>query len=290
MSRALPHAPPELTSGRLRRIGEGIGKVVYASEHWVVKRERSPSEILALIAIWKVVRKAERILPGTLGQRLLAAPSLQLRLLRVLMQAVLRFVPRGYWYMTHLHEMWKTHISRDLHGERLAREHLIGTSLIPERITFPPVRVSVGGWPGYLTVDHATERVEATLLQRLNDLARMGEWERVEWWLTRLLKMRQTAWRLGLFSVDAHLKNFGVTEDRVVLIDAGGLTNRWSDVHERLLLEESVATPHERLGLADALAPRPDIACRFNANWKKIVSVEGVLQHWPDGTNTATFQ
>ena len=34
----LPRAPAELTSGRLRRLGEGVGKVVYCSEHWVVKR------------------------------------------------------------------------------------------------------------------------------------------------------------------------------------------------------------------------------------------------------------
>ena len=34
----LLHAPADLTSGRVRRLGEGINKVVYASEHWVVKR------------------------------------------------------------------------------------------------------------------------------------------------------------------------------------------------------------------------------------------------------------
>ena len=31
MPRALPHAPEELTRDRLPRLGEGIGKVVYAS-------------------------------------------------------------------------------------------------------------------------------------------------------------------------------------------------------------------------------------------------------------------
>src|SRR5438067_1972020 len=67
----LPHAPPELTRGRLRRLGEGIGKVVYASEHWVVKRERSPSEILALIAIWRALRKLEHVLPRAFARRLL---------------------------------------------------------------------------------------------------------------------------------------------------------------------------------------------------------------------------
>ena len=47
-SRMLPHPPEELTHGRLQRLGEGVGKVVYASEHWVVKRERSPGEVVAL--------------------------------------------------------------------------------------------------------------------------------------------------------------------------------------------------------------------------------------------------
>ena len=53
--RVLLHAPPELTAGRLKRLGEGIGKVVYASEHWVIKRPRTPSEIVALILLWKIL-------------------------------------------------------------------------------------------------------------------------------------------------------------------------------------------------------------------------------------------
>src|SRR5688572_17660085 len=62
----LPSPPEELTRTRLLRLGEGIGKVVYASEHWVVKRERSPSAIIALIVIWKFLRRAERHLPARL--------------------------------------------------------------------------------------------------------------------------------------------------------------------------------------------------------------------------------
>jgi hypothetical protein len=282
MSHNLPHAPAELTRGRLRRIGEGIGKVVYASDHWVVKRERSPSEILALIALWKVVRKTERIVPGRFGERLLARPSRQIRLLRVLMQGVLAVVPQGLWYMTHIREAWHVYSAREGRGEELEREILHGTSLVPERICFPPVRVSVVGWPGYLTIDHATERVEATLLERLAVLASQGEWERVEWWLERFLTVRQTAWKRGIFSVDAHLKNFGVTGDRVVLIDSGGLTNRWCDVKARLDFEERVESPHVRLGLGPILAPRPDIAERFNARWRETVSVKGVLRVWPE--------
>ena len=57
MPRAIAHAPEELTRDRLKRLGEGIGKVVYASEHWVVRRERSPREVVALIILWKVLRK-----------------------------------------------------------------------------------------------------------------------------------------------------------------------------------------------------------------------------------------
>lgn len=266
----------------MRRIGEGIGKVVYASDHWVVKRERTASEIQALIVIWKAVRATERILPGGIGKKLLNAPSRQIRFLRVLMQGVLRFVPQGFWYMTHLRDVWNLYASRAHEGETLARDYLDGTQLVPERISFPPVRVEVGGWPGYLTVDHATERVEATLYDRLRRLAEIENWDQVQWWLDRFLITRQTAWRLGIFSVDAHLKNYGVTGDRVVLIDSGGLTNRWSDIKDRLDFEEQIDEPHVRLGLGAILEPRPDIAEWFNSRWKEVVSVEGVLRHWPE--------
>src|SRR5690348_6459218 len=57
----LARPPAELTHTRLRRIGEGIGKVVYASDHWVVKRERSTHEIIALIIIWKMLSKLAHI-------------------------------------------------------------------------------------------------------------------------------------------------------------------------------------------------------------------------------------
>ena len=63
MPRAVPHAPEELTRDRLTRLGEGIGKVVYASEHWVVKRERTPGEVVALILIWKILRQWAHMLP-----------------------------------------------------------------------------------------------------------------------------------------------------------------------------------------------------------------------------------
>src|SRR5688572_20989363 len=147
-------APEELTTMRLHRLGEGVGKVVYASDHWVVKRERSPSEILALIAIWKVVRKVERFLPGGIGDRILAGPSRQIRFLRVVLQGLLALIPKGLWYMSHLGDVWHVYTTRADRGETLAQEHLLGTSLVPERISFPPIRVEVGGWPGYLTIDH----------------------------------------------------------------------------------------------------------------------------------------
>ena len=61
--RVLPEAPKELTRGRLERLGEGIGKVVYASPQWVVQRERQSSEIRALIYMWKAEGKLQRFLP-----------------------------------------------------------------------------------------------------------------------------------------------------------------------------------------------------------------------------------
>jgi len=273
-------APEELVRGRLKRLGEGIGKVVYASEHWVVKRERSPWEVVALIVLWRGVRRAERYLPGGIGARLLARPSKQIRLLRVMTQGAMRVLPMGVWMTTHVREAWEVYRKRAWRGERLAAEKLAGTDAMPRTVRFPPVRVKVMGWPGELTVEEATERVEGTLHQRLAALAREGRYGEVEEWLERFLELRQRGWRRGLFSLDAHLKNFGVSGDRIVLLDAGGLTDRWEEVERRLELEEVIAQPHIQLGLGDVLGGQPEMARRFDRRWKEIVSREGVERHW----------
>jgi hypothetical protein len=280
--RVLAHAPEELTEGRLLRLGEGIGKVVYASQHWVVKRKRKPSEVVALILLWKLLRKLSRVMPGQLGERLLQRPSRLIRFLRVLTQTVMMVVPKSLWFTTHIAEVWKVYHFRDLRGAKLANIHLAGTALVPERVCFPPVRLNVGGWPGWLTVSEATERVEGTLHERLARLARAEEYEELERWLGRFLDLRQSGWRKGLFSLDAHLKNFGVIGERIVLLDPGGLTDRWEDVEERLSGDKVVAEPHMQLGLGLLLSARPDIADRFNARWKSIVSLSQVWKLWPD--------
>ena len=278
----LAEAPAELTRSRLCRLGEGIGKVVYASDHWVVKRDRSPAEIIALIAIWKFVRRLERFLPRRLRGKLLDRPSRQIRFLRMLVQSVVAVIPRALWYMTHIGQVWRLYHDRSTQGEALAQEKLTGTHLIPERICFPPTRVSVAGWPGWLTVEEATERVEATLHARLSQLAASGAWEEVELWLNRLLELRQAGWARGLFSLDAHLKNFGVTSDRVVLLDTGGLTDSWEEIEKRLGYEEDLAEPHIQLGLGPILRARPDIAHRFNQRWKALVNRLTVRKYWPE--------
>jgi hypothetical protein len=278
--RVLPHAPEELTVGRLRRIGEGVGKVVYASEHWVVKRDRSPSEIVALIVLWKILKKLERVLPQAVTAPLLQRPSRKLRVLRIAVQSAIGILPKSVWFSRHVRELWTVYHRRSVRGERLAQKHLSETELMPESVTFPPVRVRVAGWPGSLIVSEATERVEATLHDRLRELARAGRFEELEDWLSRFLEVRQSGWRCGVFSVDAHLKNFGVTGDRIVLLDTGGLTNRWSDIEERLAFEEVVAQPHIQLGLGPLLGGRPDIANRFDTRWKATVNREVVGGHW----------
>src|SRR3954452_2937180 len=73
--RALNHAPEELTHDRLQRLGEGIGKVVYGSKHWVVKRERPPGEVVALIILWKLLRRWAHALPFRWGDHLMKKPS-----------------------------------------------------------------------------------------------------------------------------------------------------------------------------------------------------------------------
>ncbi|MCW5981669.1 MAG: hypothetical protein KIT09_26530 [Bryobacteraceae bacterium] len=278
----LAHPPEELLQARLRRLGEGIGKVVYASDHWVVKRERSPFEVAALIVLWKALRKGERLLPGRLGRRLIQRPALQIRALRLLTQASMLVVPKSIWFTTHVRQMWRLYHARNLRGENLAQQRLSGTRLIPQRVTFPPARVRVGGWPGWLTVSEATQRVESTLHRRLADLAAAGRWAELETWLNRFLDLRRAGWRRGLFSVDAHLKNFGVIGERIVLLDAGGLTNRWGEIESKLAFEEVVSQPHIQLGLGPILGSRPDIAARFDAQWKSTVNRAVVRLHWPE--------
>src|ERR1700722_3978069 len=113
MPRAIAQAPEELTRDRLKRLGEGIGKVVYASEHWVVRRERSPREVLALIILWKVLRKRAQILPFDWGRKLVSKPSTVLRFLRLLVQTMIAVVPRSVWYTRHIAQVLQTYRSRD---------------------------------------------------------------------------------------------------------------------------------------------------------------------------------
>jgi len=282
MPRAIAQAPEELTRDRLKRLGEGIGKVVYASEHWVVRRERSPREVLALIILWKVLRKRAQILPFDWGRRLVSKPSAILRFLRILIQAMIAVVPKSVWYSRHIAQVLQTYRSRDRRGEKLARTHLADTQLMPETITFPPATVLVGGWPGWLVVDEAVERVEETLDRRIATLAHAGDFESVELWLNRFLRTRQTGWRRGLFSVDAHLKNFGVIGERVVLLDTGGLTDRWGDISAKLSLDEQVAEPHVQLGLDQVFAGHPELAQRFDDRWHKLVNRDSVIDNWPE--------
>jgi hypothetical protein len=276
MARMVAHAPEELRDGRLHRLGEGIGKVVYASEHWVVKRERSPTEVVALILLWKMLRRWAHAIPFGWGDRLLRRPSRLIRFLRIATQAGMAVIPKSIWYSKQVSQVLRTYVSRDRRGEKLARTHLAGSTLVPEIIAFPPETVLVGGWPGWLTIREATERVEATLDKKIEALASEGDFAGVELWLNRFLDTRLAGWQRGLFSVDAHLKNFGVVGQRVVLLDTGGLTNRWTDISERLSKDEQVVEPHAQLGLADVLAGQPDVAFRFNERWKSMVNRDAV--------------
>ena len=140
----------------------------------------------------------------------------------------------------------------------------------------------MGGWPGWLVVCEATERVEATLDEKISQLAAEGRFEELETWLDRFLEVRKSGWAHGLYSLDAHLKNYGVCCDRVVLLDPGGLTNRWGDIEQQLTALKDVTQPHERLGFGQILESRPDIAARFNAQWKATVNRAQVLRQWPD--------
>ena len=180
-----PRAPEELTRGRLRRIGEGVGNVVYASQHWVVKRERSPLQLAALIVVWRGLRKLERILPAGIVQRIAGRPSARIRLLRVTAQGLLLLLPKRWWMSERIRSAWKTYRTREWRGESLANSMLRGSGLIPEKITFPKVEVRLNGWPYKLTVTEAMERVECTLQERLAALAAQNRFDEVEALLDR---------------------------------------------------------------------------------------------------------
>ncbi|MGD0579812.1 MAG: hypothetical protein ABSC08_12885, partial [Bryobacteraceae bacterium] len=132
-----------------------------------------------------------------------------------------------------------------------------------------------------LLVEEATERVETTLHDRINELARARRFDEIEQWLERFLELRQKGWQRGVFSLDAHLKNYGVMDERVVLLDTGGLTNRWREIEERLGLEDEFLSPHAGLGLEMTLRDRPDIAEWFDARWRATVNLASVRNHWP---------
>ena len=223
-----------------------------------------------------------RSLPFGWGERLLSKPSTLIRLLRVITEAAMMVVPKSVWYTKRIAQVWRNYHFRDRRGEKLAREHLAGTDLLPETISFPPATVLVGGWPGWLTVSEATERVEATLDRKIEGLAQAERPAEIERWLDRFLEFRQTGWRRGLFSTDAHLKNFGVIGDRIVLLDTGGLTNRWGDIDERLSKDVEIREPHVHLGLEHALEPWPEVARHFNERWKSTVNRDTVEDRWPD--------
>lgn len=277
----LPGPPEEIARTRLRRLGEGVGKVVYASEHWVVKRERSPFEVVAIIVLWHALRKLKRVLPHGWVDWLMRGPSREIRLLRVMVQTAMLVIPKSIWFTTHVRKAWRVYVSRDMRGQRLADARLHGTGLVPLTVQFPPSSVRVAGWPGSLTVTSATQRVETTLYERIGDLAKAGRFEEVEVWLNRFLELRQSGWSRGLFSVDAHLKNYGVCGDRVVLLDTGGLTDRWTHVVDHLAYHPNATEPHRKLGLGEFLKARPDVASRFDHAWRSLVNPESIREHWP---------
>ena len=148
-------------------------------------------------------------MPGGLGRRLLERPGKQIRFLRLIFVPLVLPIPRGVWLATHIGSLWRWHSSREIQGQILADAYLAGTPLMPGRVAFPPTRVKVGGWPGWLVVSEATERVETTLQDRINDLARARRFDDIEVWLDRFLDLRRSGWKRGVFSADPHLKNYG---------------------------------------------------------------------------------
>jgi hypothetical protein len=216
-----------------------------------------------------------------MAARLLEKPSRLIRFLRVMFQVVVLPIPRAVWLATHVGSLWRWHSSREVQGQILADAYLTGTPLVPCRVLFPPTRVKVGSWPGWLVVSEAMERVAATLQDRINDLARARRFDEIEVWLERFIEFRQAGWRRGVITLDPHLKNYGVVGDRIVLLDAGGLTNNWREIEKQLGAEYDFSSPHARFGLEMTLRDRPEIAQRFNERWRAAVDPNAVRDLWP---------
>jgi hypothetical protein len=111
-------------------------------------------------------------------------------------------------------------------------------------------------------------------------LARSGRFTEMEEWLDRLLEARRAGWRRGLFSMDAHLRNYGAIDDRIVLLDSGGLTREWSEVEQWLATGESSGRPSIRLGLEPILRGHPEIAARLDRRWNATVNLSVIRANW----------
>jgi hypothetical protein len=129
----------------------------------------------------------------------------------------------------------------------------------------------------------AEERAECSLIQKLETLATLGQFDEIEIWLNRFIEFRRRAWSEGVFSADPHLKNYGVIGKRIVLLDFGGLTMDLKVVEDHLQETNGHRRPDQRLRLEKILEKRPDIAGRFNANWDNLMQLSVVRDAWQNG-------
>jgi hypothetical protein len=107
--RLLPHAPEELTSQRLIRLGEGVAKVVHASPHWVVKRHLSLTGIVALMVVWKAILRVARLLPHPWRAGFVHRSSQNIRLFGTQIQPNIAGIPPSFCCTTHTGEAWRAH-------------------------------------------------------------------------------------------------------------------------------------------------------------------------------------
>ena len=291
-------AANELIAHPLPVIGAGLGKAVYGTKHWVVKQKRG----LPVTASYFMVRRftprwakifAERLLSmdfpwgdpaGWLPRDELDQTRLEwvFRWRYAVARLWLTVIPEAWWLPSEFGREAVAHERMDREGQQLAEQCLKGTGLIPRRVIFPPIQVSVQGWPWRLSVCEAHERTDISLRSHLHQLDTSGRWEDLRAWLDRVAALQPRLWEHGVFNMDMNvLANHGILNGKVVLVDSGRLTNDPRTIGAFLDSNFEQFMIHNRRALTYLLPKHPEVRDYFTAQWRALLTRDNLSAVWP---------